>query len=110
VTTYNGNYKYNDSTINYSGTTGVATQPGRPMQWHMNRLAGTLNSYGVPTLDAQGAANLWAGTNGLAIVGALNTKAGFTSPTQYLELQGILNYLAGTLGLGENEASSRIEA
>jgi hypothetical protein len=74
----------------------------------MNRLAGTLNSYDVPTLDAQGAANVYAGTKGLAIVGALNTKAGFTSPTQYLELQGVLNYLAGTSGLGENEASARI--
>jgi hypothetical protein len=76
----------------------------------MNRLAGTLNSFDVPTLAAQGAANSWAGTAGLGIVGALNTKAGFTSPTQYLELQGVLNYLAGTSGYGENEAASRIEA
>ena len=82
--------------------------PGKTLQYHMNRLAGTLNSFDVPTLDAQGAANVYAGTKGLAIVGALNTKAGFTSPTQYLELQGVLNYLAGTSGLGENEASARI--
>jgi len=86
----------------------MAYIPGRTLQYHMNRLAGTLNSYDVPTLDAQGAANVYAGTKGLAIVGALNTKAGFTSPTQYLELQGVLNYLAGTSGLGENEASARI--
>ena len=82
--------------------------PGKTLQYHMNRLAGTLNSYDVPTLDAQGAANVYAGTTGLAIAGALNVKAGFTSPTQYLELQGVLNYLAGTSGLGENEASARI--
>lgn len=82
--------------------------PGKTLQYHMNRLAGTLNSYDVPTLDAQGAANVYAGTTGLAIVGALNTKAGFTNRTQYLELQGVLNYLASTNGLGVNEASARI--
>jgi len=70
----------------------------------MNRLAGTLNSFDVPTLDAQGAANVYAGTTGLAIVGALNYKAG----TSGIELQGVLNKLAGTTGLGENEASARI--
>jgi len=86
----------------------MAYIPGRTLQYHMNRLAGTLNSFDVPTLDAQGAANVYAGTTGLAIVGALNTKAGFTSPTQYLELQGVLNKLAGTSGLGENEAAARI--
>ena len=82
--------------------------PGRTLQYHMNRLAGTLNSYDVPTLDAQGAANVYAGTTGLAIVGALNIKAGITDPRNYLELQGVLNYLASTSGLGENEASARI--
>jgi len=86
----------------------MAYIPGKTLQYHMNRLAGTLNSFDVPTLAAQGAANVYAGTKGLGIVGALNTKAGFTSPTQYLELQGVLNYLAGTSGLGENEASARI--
>jgi len=74
----------------------------------MNRLAGTLNAFDVPTLDAQGAANVYAGTKGLGIVGALNVKAGITNPANYLEIQGVLNYLAGTTGLGENEASARI--
>lgn len=86
----------------------MAYIPGKTLQYHMNRLAGTLNSYDVPTLDAQGAANVYAGTTGLAIVGALNTKAGFTNRTQYLELQGVLNYLASTSGYGVNEASARI--
>jgi hypothetical protein len=80
--------------------------PGKTLQYHMNRLAGTLNAFDVPTLDAQGAANVYAGTTGLAIVGALNAKAG----TSGLALQGVLNYLAGTSGLGENEASARIES
>ena len=82
----------------------MAYIPGRTLQYHMNRLAGTLNSFDVPTLDAQGAANVYAGTTGLAIVGALNTKAG----TSGLELQGVLNKLAGTTGFGENEAAARI--
>jgi hypothetical protein len=82
----------------------MAYIPGKTLQYHMNRLAGTLNSFDVPTLDAQGAANVYAGTTGLAIVGALNKKAG----TSGLELQGVLNKLAGTTGLGENEASARI--
>ena len=82
----------------------MAYIPGRTLQYHMNRLAGTLNSFDVPTLDAQGAANVYAGTKGLAIVGALNTKAG----TSGLELQGVLNKLAGTTVFGENEAAARI--
>lgn len=79
---------------------------GRTLQYHLNRLAGTLNSADVPTLDAQGAANVWAGTSGLALQGALNSKAG----TSGLAVQGALNSLAGTSGLGENEAAARITA
>lgn len=86
----------------------MAYVPGRTVQYHMNRLAGTLNAFDVPTLDAQGAANVWAGTTGLGIVGALNIKAGITDPKNYLEIQGVLNYLAGTTGLGEQEAAARI--
>lgn len=82
----------------------MAAGDGRTMQYHLNRLAGTLNIYNVPTLDAQGAANVWAGTTGLDIKGALNAKAG----TSGLAVQGALNYLAGTTGLGENEAAARI--
>ena len=86
----------------------MAYVPGRTVQYHMNRLAGTLNAFDVPTLDAQGAANVYAGTTGLGIVGALNIKAGITDPENYLALQGVLNYLAGTTGLGEQEAAARI--
>lgn len=82
----------------------MAAGDGRTMQYHLNRKAGTLNAYDVPTLDAQGAANVWAGTTGLDIKGALNFKAGTTG----LEVQGALNYLAGTTGLGENEAAARL--
>lgn len=65
----------------------------------LNRLAngGTypaLTAY----LDEQGAANKWAGTTGLATVGALNVKAGKTDKTQYQDLVGICNTLASTTG------------
>jgi hypothetical protein len=77
---------------------------GRTMQYHLNRLAGTLNEFNVPRYDAQGAANIWAGTSGLALQGALNSKAS----TSGLAVQGALNKLAGTSGLGVNEAAARI--
>ena len=78
----------------------------RTLTWHLNRLAGTLNG-AVPTLGNAGAANVYAGTTGLDTVGALNVKAGNSLPG-YLDLQGVLNALAGTSGLGVDEAASRI--
>lgn len=81
----------------------MAAGDGRTMTWHLNRLAGTIVN-GVPLYDAQGAANVWAGTSGLDLKGALNKKAG----TSGLAIQGALNVLAGTTGLGENEAAARI--
>lgn len=78
------------------------------LQYEMNRLADTLEN-GVPTRDATGAANIWAGTSGLAIVGALNVKAG-NARTAYKELQGVLNQLAGTTGLGVDAAATAITA
>jgi hypothetical protein len=66
------------------------------LQAELQRLSGT-------KLDAQGAANVWAGTTGLALVGALNAKNGTTG----LELLGVLNDLADTTGLGEVEAARR---
>ena len=59
------------------------------LQHALQRVSGT-------TLDAQGAANVWAGTSGLDLVGALNAKAGTTG----LELLGVCNVLAGTPGQG----------
>jgi hypothetical protein len=82
---------------------------GLTYTYHLNRLAGTLLN-GVPQYDAQGAANKWAGTTGLAIAGALNTLyASRNSGRNYnYDLQGALNALAGTSGLGINEAAARI--
>ena len=84
----------------------MAAGDGRTLQYHLNRLAGTLNSNDVPRYASQGAANIWAGTSSLALQGALNKKAG----TSGLAVQGALNKIAGTTGLGENEAAARIVA
>lgn len=54
------------------------------LQRDLQRLSGT-------TLDAQGAANVWAGTEDLDLVGALNARAG----TSGLELAGALHACGG---------------
>lgn len=95
---------------NYASASGDLTgsnrTDGRTLQYHMNRKAGTLSG-GVPTRDAQGAGNIWAGTIGRDLVGALNVKAGNTQAL-YLELAGVLNQLAGTTGLEEDGAAASI--
>jgi hypothetical protein len=74
--------------------------------YDLNRKAGTLVG-GRPTLEAQGAANVWAGTTGEDLVGALNVKAGNTVGS-YKELAGVLNQLAGTTGLEVDGAAAAI--
>ena len=66
----------------------------------LNRLANG-GTYPAMTafLDEQGAANAWAGTSGLGIIGALNIKADAArQPDDYVDLNGICNELAGTTG------------
>ncbi len=64
----------------------------------LNAIAGTTG------LEAQGAANVIAGTTDRDLVAALNIVAGNTT---YIELQGVLNQLAGSSGLGVNAAATR---
>jgi hypothetical protein len=79
---------------------------GNEVQHELNRLA-----YGVSNplnfRDEQRAANDWAGTSGLSLVGALNAKA-LNTGTAIKDLQGVCNQLAGTSGLGPPEALSRL--
>ena len=96
----------------------MAIPDGRPATYHLNRLAGTLLN-GVPTLDFDGAAIKWADnvipgghnahgqTRG---IGALNAIYAYRNggKNYYWDTPGVLNGLAGTWGLGENEAASRI--
>lgn len=107
---YESGLLYNEPNAPYGGYSDLPVSQYRTVQWHMNRLAGTLVD-DVPQLAAQGAANKWAGTSGLALVGALNAiyKERYGVSYQY-DLQGILNALAGTTGLGENLAASLIES
>lgn len=89
-----------------SSAGGIVAIDGHTLTYHMNRKAGTIVN-GVPTLSAQGAANVWAGTTGLELVHALNVKAGNTLPN-FRELAGVLNQLAGTTGLEVDGAASSI--
>ena len=60
------------------------------LQHALRRVSGT-------TLDSQGAANAWAGTTGLDLLGALNTKAG-NARGSWVPLLAVCNQLAGTPG------------
>jgi len=76
----------------------VAGIEGSTLCAELNRLAngGTYPDLTV-FLDEQGAANAWAGTSGLGIIGALNIKAeAARQPDDYKDLNGICNELAGT--------------
>jgi hypothetical protein len=64
----------------------------------LNRLAGITNL--LEYQDAQGAANVWAGTTGLALLGALNFIADpARSEDAFLGLNAVCNEIAGTTGL-----------
>jgi hypothetical protein len=73
---------------------------GSPLAAELNRLANG-GTYPLRTafLGTAKAANVWAGTTGLEVVGALNAKQGITDPKLFLDLDGICNALAGTTGL-----------
>ncbi len=71
---------------------------GEALTFHLNRVALTSG------LAACGAANVWAATSDHELVGALNIKA--ANPVgSWKPLQGVLNQLAGTSGLGVDAAA-----
>lgn len=76
---------------------GVA---GSTLCSELNRLA---NGGTYPALTAYlgeaGAANKWAGTTGLSLIGALNVKANITDKKLNQGLNKVANTLAGTTGL-----------
>lgn len=75
--------------------TGVA---GSTLVGELNRLAGITDIKQFQ--DAQGAANVWAGTTGRALLGALNEKASpGRSPKDFKGLNAVCNEIAGTTGL-----------
>lgn len=72
---------------------------GSTLHAELNRLAngGTypaIQSY----VGAAQAANTWAGTTGLSVVGALNSKAG-NARSAYKDLRGVCNQLGSTTNL-----------
>ena len=79
---------------------------GSTLTSEMNRLA---NGGTYPAITAYkalvGAANAWAGTSGLALLGALNYKASNTrQPNNYKGLNAVCNEIAGTSGLSAVDA------
>lgn len=74
----------------------------RTLKWQLNRLAGTLVNDQC-TVDEQAAANIFAGTTNLALVAALNARAG----TQGIGLRGVCNLIARTQDLDELRALDR---
>jgi hypothetical protein len=82
---------------------------GSSLTQELNRLAGITNVANY--LDEQGAANKWAGTTGLATVGALNIKVSASrTRDKFKDIDGVCNELAGTTGLAAPAALRRIDA
>jgi len=85
---------------------------GSPLCAELNRLANG-GTYPAITafLDDQGAANKWAGTTGLALVGALNYKASSSrTPDAFKGLNAICNELASTTGKSAVDALRSLSA
>ena len=83
--------------------------------YHLNRLAGTILN-GVPQYDFNGAAQIWAfnvtGKKYSRGIDALNQIYAYRNSGKnfYYDTPGAFNALAGTVGLGEAEAASRISS
>jgi hypothetical protein len=83
--------------------------------YHLNRLAGTILN-GVPQYDFNGAAQIWAfnvtGKKYSRGIDALNQIYAYRNSGNnfYYDTPGAFNALAGTFGLGEAEAASRISS
>ena len=78
----------------------MAGTAGSTLCAELNRLANG-GTYPAMTafLDEQGAANVWAGTSGKGLIGALNYKASSSrQPNNFKNLNAICNELAGTTG------------
>jgi hypothetical protein len=82
---------------------------GSSLTAELNRLAGITDV--AQYLDEQGAANAWAGTTGLATVGALNIKVSAArTRDKFKDINGVCNELAGTTGLAAPAALRSINA
>jgi hypothetical protein len=107
---YDAVFGYNESGVEYGGSVNESSTTST-FASELNRLAngGTyppISLYLAPTQ----AANVYAGTNGLALVAALNKAASANrQPNEYKALGGICNELAGTTGLSPLQALRSIE-
>ena len=90
----------------------MAGTAGSTLCAELNRLANG-GTYPARTAfqDEQGAANAWAGTTGLGLVGALNYKADSgRQPDDYKGLKAICNELAGTTGKSAVDALRTLDS
>lgn len=74
------------------------------IQYSLNVLANTVSGLTTFQLDAQKAANVYAGTTGKDLVAALNSKAGTTGQ----DFNKVCNTLAGTTGKDGQDALSNL--
>ena len=82
---------------------------GSSLTAELNRLAGITDT--AKFLDSQGAANAYAGTTGLATVGALNIKVSAArTRDNFKDIDDVCNELAGTTGLAAPAALRSINA
>lgn len=90
----------------------MAGTAGSTLCAELNRLAnGGTYPAGTAFKDEQGAANAWAGTTGLGLVGALNYKASAgRAPSAYKGLNAICNELAGTTGKSAVDALRTLDS
>jgi hypothetical protein len=107
---YDAVFEYNENGVEYGGSVNESSITST-LTGELNRLAygGTYPPISL-YLTATKAANVYAGTDGLPLVGALNKAADPNrQPNNYKALGGICNELAGTTGLSPLQALRSIE-
>jgi hypothetical protein len=103
---YNSDILYNEDGVPYGGAHG--TYAGQTLVWQLNRLAN--GGFPRPTaqlVDVAKAANQYAGTSNMDVVGALNMKAG-NQRGRWLDLAGVCNQIAGTFALDPSDALGQV--
>ena len=93
-----------DSAFPYDTGGAVTVAAIYEIQYSLNVLANTVSGLTTFQLDAQRAANVYAGTTGLDLVYALNKKNGTTG----LDFQKVCNALNGTTTKDAQDALSQL--
>lgn len=103
---YDADWTYDTADVAYGGTIWVGTIVDSTFVAELNRLAND-GVYPARTafLTATRAANVWAGTNGLTLIAALNyINDRNTTLLNMKPLQAVCNAIAGTTGKSSTDA------